>query len=77
MRMGNDNGEKVEKSKYPKTLLTEDSCITEEIKAIIYSINICLLMLLFYPGSRKILRNLKIQLYNTIIQSVLFCGCES
>lgn len=68
--------EKVGILKYIGTIITEGNQIPAENKARIYNANVCLLSM-DKIMTRKISRNLKIQFYSTIVQSVLLYGYES
>jgi hypothetical protein len=75
----NDNSsfESVEQFKYLGTVLTYKNSIQEEIKSKLKSVNACLLSVQNLLSSRLLSRNIKIEIYRTIIMPVVLYGYET
>ena len=74
--IGSNSYEKVKTFKFLGTLLTNQNCIQEEIKCRPKTRNSCYFLVpkLF---SSRLLSNLKIKIYKTIIFPVLQYGCKT
>jgi len=68
---------RVQKFQYLGTLITQNNEIQEEIKARIHAVNRCYFGLNKLFKSRILSKNLKIQLYRTLIRPVVMYGCET
>ena len=77
MRIDNNTFERVEEFKYSGTTLTNQNSIAEEIKSRLKSGNACYNSVQNRLSSRLLSKNLKIQIYTTIILPVVFYGCET
>ena len=73
MRIDNSTFERVEEFKYLGTTLTNQTSIAEEIKSRLMSGNACYHSVQKLLSSRLLSKNLKIEIYRTIIFPVLFC----
>jgi hypothetical protein len=77
MKTGNKSFERVEDFKYSGTVLTNRSSIHEEIKSRLQSGNAC------YPSVQNLLfysllsKSIKLEIYRTIILSLVLYGCET
>jgi len=67
----------VEEFKYLGTTLTNQNSIAEEIKSRLRSGNACYHSVQNLLSSRLLSKNLKIQIYRTIIFPVVLYGCET
>jgi len=77
VRIDNNTFERVEEFKYSGTTLTNQNSIAEEIKSRLKSGNACYNSVQNRLSSRLLSKNLKIQIYTTIILPVVFYGCET
>jgi hypothetical protein len=77
MKIGNSSFERVEEFKYLGTTLTSDNCIQEEIKGRLKSGTACYHSVQSLLSSSLLSKNLKIEIYRTIILSVVLYGCET
>jgi len=76
MRNDNSTFERVEEFKYLGTTSTNQNSIPEEIKSRLKSRNACYHLVQNLLSSRLLSKNLKIQIYRTVILPVLY-GCET
>jgi len=76
MRIDNSSFERVEEFKYLGTNLTSQNSIQEEIKSRLNSGNACCHSVQNSLSSGLLSKNLKVQIYRTIILPIL-CGCET
>jgi hypothetical protein len=67
----------VTKFKYLGTTLTDQNCITEEIKSRLNSGNACYHSVQSLLSSRLLSRNVQVKIYKTIILPVVLYGCET
>jgi hypothetical protein len=77
LRIDQYNFDRVDRLKYLGTILTEDNQITKEIKARIQAGNKCFLSLANLLGARSLSRELKKQLYTTLIRPIVNNGTET
>jgi len=77
MKIDNSSIERVEELKYLGTILTNQISIQEEIKSRQKLRNACYYSVQNLLSSRKLSKNLKIQIYSTIILPVVLYGCET
>jgi len=77
VRTDNSTFERVEEFKYLETTLTNQNSIAEEIKTRLKSGNACYHSVQKLLSSRLLSKNLKIQIYRTIILPVALYGCET
>jgi hypothetical protein len=69
--------ERVEEFKYLEATLTDQNAIQEKIKSRLKLGNACYCSVQDLLSSRLLSRNLKINIYRTVILSVVLYGCES
>jgi len=77
MKTDNSSIERVEEFKYLGTTLTSQNSIQEEIKCILKLGNACYYSVQNHLSSRLLSKNLKIEIYRTIILPVVLYGCEN
>ena len=77
MRIDNRSFERVEEFKYLGTTLTYQNSIQEEIKSRLKSGNGCCYSVQNLLSSSLLSKNLKIEIYRTIILPVVLYGCET
>jgi len=77
VRIDNSTFERVEEFKYLGTTLTNQNSIAEEIKSRLRSGIACYHSVQNILSSRLLSKNLKIEIYRTIILPVDLCGCET
>jgi len=77
LRFDNSTFERVEEFKYLGTTLTNQNSIVEEIKSRLMSGNACYHSVQNLLSSRLSSKNLKIELYRTVILPVVLYGCET
>jgi hypothetical protein len=77
VKIDNSSIERVEKFKYLGTTLTDQNSIQEEIKSRLNLGNACYYSVQNLLSSRLLSRNLKINIYRTIILSVVLYGCKT
>ena len=77
MKTDNSSIERVEEFKYLGTTLTSQNSIQEEIKCILKLGNACYYSVQNHLSSRLLSKNLKIEIYRTIILPVVLYGCET
>ena len=77
VRIDNSTFERQEGFKYLGTTLTNQNSIVEEIKSRLRSGNACYHSVQNPLSSRLLSKNLKIEIYRTIILSVVLYGCET
>ena len=73
----NGSFERVEEFKHLGTTLTDQNSIAEEIKSSLRSGNACFLSVQDILSSSFLSKNLKINIYRTIILPVVLYGCET
>jgi len=76
-RIDNSTFERMEEYKYLGTTLTNQSSIPEEIKRILKSGNACYHSVQNLLSSRLLSKNLKINIYRSIILPTVLYGCET
>jgi len=76
MKIDNSSFGRVEEFKYLGTTLTNQYSIREEIKNRLKLGNACHYSVQNLLSSRLLAKNLKINIYRTIILPVVLCGCE-
>jgi len=77
MKIDNSSFERVEEFKYLGTTLTNQNSIQEEIKSRLKSGIACYHSVQNRLSSSLLSKNLKIEIYRTIILSVVLYGCET
>jgi len=77
VRIDNSTFERVEEFKYLGTNLTNQNSIPEESKSRSMSGNACYHSVQNILSSRLLSKNLKIEIYRTIILPVVLYGCET
>jgi hypothetical protein len=77
IQIGNKLFETVEHFKYLGTTLTNENSIHEEIKSSLKSGNACYHSVQNFLSSSLLSKNVKINIYRTIILPVVLYGCES
>jgi len=77
VRIDNSTFERVEEFKYLGTTLTYQNSIAEEIKSRLRSGNACYHPVQNLLSSRLLSKNLKINIYRTIILPIVLYGCET
>jgi len=77
MKINNGSFERVEEFKYLETTLTNRNSIQEEIKSRLKSGNACYYSVQNLLSSSLLSKNLKIEIYRTIILPVVLYGCET
>jgi UDP-galactopyranose mutase len=77
VRMDNSTFERVEDFKYLGTTLTNQNAIQEEIKSRLSSGNACYYSVQNLLTSRLLSKNLKINIYRTIILRIVLYGFET
>jgi len=77
MKNDNNSFERVEDFEYLGTTLTNQISIQEEIKSRLKSGNACYHSVQNLLSSSLLYKNLKIEIYRTIILPVVLCGCET
>ena len=76
MKIGSNSYEKVKTFKYLGSLFTNQNSIQEEIKCRLKAGNLCYYLVQTFLSSR-LLKNLKIKIYKTIILPVVLYACEA
>jgi hypothetical protein len=77
VKVGNSSFERVEEFKYLGTTLTDQNSIQEEIKSRLKLGNTCYHTVQNLLSSRLLSKNLKIEIYRTMILPVVLYGCET
>jgi len=77
MKTDNISFERVEEFKSLGTTLTNQNSIQEEFKSRLKQVNACYYLVQNLLSSSVHSKNLKINMYRTIILYVVFCGCET
>ena len=77
VKIDNSSIERVEEFKYFGTTLTDQNSIQEEIKSRLTLGNACYYSVQNLLSSRLLSKNLKIEIYRTIILPVVLYGCET
>ena len=77
MKTDNSSFERVEEFKYLGTNLKNQNSIQEEIKSRLKSGNACYYSVQNLLSSRLLSKNLKVNIYRTIILPVVLYGCET
>jgi hypothetical protein len=77
IKIGNRFFESEAKFKYVGTTLTDQNCIHDDIKSRLHSGNACYHSVQDLLSSRLLSRNVKIEIYKTIILPVVLYGCET
>ena len=77
IKMDNSSFERVEEFKYLGTTLTNQNSIQEKIKIRLKSGNACYYSVQNILSSSLLSKNLKINIYGTIILPVVLCECET
>ena len=77
MKADNSSIERVEEFKYLGTMLTNENSIQEEIKSRLKLGNACYHSVQNLLSSSLVSKNLKINIYRTIILAVVLYGCET
>jgi len=77
MKIDDNSIERVEVFKYLGTTLTNQNSIQEEIKSKLKLGNACYYSVQNLLSSRLLSKNLKIEIYRTIILPVVLYGCET
>jgi hypothetical protein len=73
----NSSFERVEEFRYLGTTLTNQTPIQEEMKSRLKSGNACYHSVHSLLSSSLLSKNFKVQIYRTVILSVVLCGCET
>jgi hypothetical protein len=76
-KVDNSSLEKVEEFKYLGRTLKNQNSIQEEIKNRLKSGNACYHLVQNLLSSSLLSRNIKINIYRSIILPVVLCGCEN
>jgi len=77
MKIDNSSFERVDRFKYLGTTLTNQNSIQEEIKSRLKSGNACYHSVQNLLSSNLLTKNIKNEIYRTIILPVVFYGCET
>jgi hypothetical protein len=77
IKRANRSIEGVAKFRYLGTTLTDQNCMQEEIKSRLNLGNACYHLVQSLLSSRLLSRNIKVEIYKTIILPVVLYGCET